>query len=156
MENTELYIKICSFKILFISFHLNNQAVSGGHILSSYCFHLFKLPSLFRLVRMATLDTSFQRKSLRKLFLTAQAVNLQFSLNVAIFDEESISNRLTSRYSEVHYTFAVKGICALFLAVKVFSWLVKTFKTRSGTRFHGYTFHPHSHTYPPLPQIVCL
>ena len=70
---------------------------------------------------MATLDTSFQRISLRKLFLTAPAVNQQFSLNVPIFDEESISNRLTSRYSEVHYTFAVKGFCALFSAFKVLS-----------------------------------
>ena len=88
--------------------------MSGWHILSSYCFDLFKLHSFFRLVRMATLDTSFRRISLHKLFLTAKAVNLQFSLNVAIFNEESISNRLTSRYSEFHYTFAVKGFLHYF------------------------------------------
>ena len=33
-------IKIYSFKILFTSFHLNNQAVSGRCILSWYCFEL--------------------------------------------------------------------------------------------------------------------
>ena len=125
--------------------------MSGWHNLSSYCFNLLKLHSFFRLVRMATLDTSFLRISLRKLFLTAPVVNQQFSLNVPIFDEESISNRLTSRYSEVHYTFAVKGFCALLSA----------FKISSGTQLHSCTdlstlCRDKSHSYLPLPQIVCL
>ena len=46
-----------SFKILFTSFHLNNQTASGERILSSCCFDLFN--SFLRSVRMMTLDTSF-------------------------------------------------------------------------------------------------
>ena len=46
-----------SFKILFTSFHLNNQTASGQRILSSCCFDLFN--SFLRSVRMTTLDTSF-------------------------------------------------------------------------------------------------
>ena len=53
-------------------------------------------------------------------------------LHVPIFEEESIPDRITSRYSEAHYAFAVKGFCALFLAFKM-SRLVMTFKTRSDT-----------------------
>ena len=37
---TESYIKIYSFKVLFISFHLKSQAVSWRRILSSCCFDL--------------------------------------------------------------------------------------------------------------------
>ena len=36
------------FQDSVISFHLNSQAVSGWHILSSYRFDLFKLHSFFR------------------------------------------------------------------------------------------------------------
>ena len=50
-------INIYSFKILFTSFHLNNQTVSRRRILSSCCFDLFN--SFLRSVRTATLDTSF-------------------------------------------------------------------------------------------------
>ena len=58
---------------------------------------------------------------------------------------------LTSRSSAGSYAFAVKGFCALFSA----------FKIRSGTQLHGCTDLPtlcrdKSHTYLPLPQIVCL
>ena len=62
-----------------------------------------------------------------------------------------INIRLTSRYSAGSYAFAVKGLCALFSA----------FKIRSGTQFDGCTdlstlCRDKSHTYLPLPQIVCL
>ena len=62
-----------------------------------------------------------------------------------------INIRLTSRYSAESYAFAVKGFCALF----------SVFKIRSGTQFHGCTdlsmlCRDKSHTYLPLPQIVCL
>ena len=61
-------------------------------------------------------------------------------LHVSTFGEESIPVR--SRYSEVHYAFAVKGFFALFLVFEVFSYkLVMTFKPRSGTQFLGCTFH---------------
>lgn len=43
-----------------------------------------------------------------KLFLTAQAVNARFPLHVPVCGEESIPDRLTSRYSEVQYAFAAK------------------------------------------------
>ena len=59
--------------------------------------------------------------SLGKLFLTAQVVNLQSPLQVPIFEEESIPNKLTSRYVGVRYAFTVKGFCALFLAFEVLS-----------------------------------
>ena len=78
---------------------------------------------------------------LRKLCLTAQAVNTRFPLHVPIFEEESIPDRLKSRYSVVRYAFPVKGFCALFSGFEVLSWLVMTFKTRSGTKFHGFTSH---------------
>ena len=52
------WIKIYSSKILFTSFHLNNQTESGRRILSSCCFCLILIFS--RSVRTATLDTSFQ------------------------------------------------------------------------------------------------
>ena len=42
-----------------------------------------------------------------------QAVNLQFPLNVPILEEESISNRLTSRYSEVHFC-CQRILCIIF------------------------------------------
>ena len=61
-----------------------------------------------------------------------------------------VNIRLISRYSAGSYAFAVKGFCALFSA----------FKIRSGTQFHGCIdlstlFTDKSHTYLPLPQIVC-
>ena len=48
---------------------------------------------------------------------------------------KSISDRSTSRYSEVRHAFAGKGFYALFSAFEVLLWLVMTFKTRSGTQF---------------------
>ena len=62
-----------------------------------------------------------------------------------------INVRLTSRYSGGSYAFAVKGLCALF----------SVFKIRSGKQFDGCTdlctlCRDKSHTYLPLPQIVCL
>ena len=52
------WIKIYSSKILFTSFHLNNQTESGRRILSSCCFCLILIFS--RSVRTGKLDTSFQ------------------------------------------------------------------------------------------------
>ena len=52
------WIKIYSSKILFTSFHLNNQTESERRILSSCCFCLILIFS--RSVRTATLDTSFR------------------------------------------------------------------------------------------------
>ena len=52
------WIKIYSSKILFTSFHLNNQTESGRRILSSCCFCLILIFS--RSVRTATHDTSFR------------------------------------------------------------------------------------------------
>ena len=62
-----------------------------------------------------------------------------------------INVRLTSRHSAGSYAFAVKGLCALFSALKI----------RSGKQFDGCTdlstlCRDKSHTYLPLPQIVCL
>ena len=51
------WIKIYSSKILFTSFHLNNQTESGRRILSSCCFCLILIFS--RSVRTAMLDASF-------------------------------------------------------------------------------------------------
>ena len=62
-----------------------------------------------------------------KLFLTAQVVNPWFPLHMPIFEEESFPYRLTSRYSEVCYAFAVKGFCALFSAQCSGFCLVMTF-----------------------------
>ena len=52
------WIKIYSSKILFTSFHLNNQTESGRRILCSCCFCLILIFS--RSLRTATLDTSFR------------------------------------------------------------------------------------------------
>ena len=52
------WIKIYSSKILFTSFHLNNQTESGQRILSSCCFCLILIFS--RSVRTATLDASLR------------------------------------------------------------------------------------------------
>ena len=59
---------------------------------------------------------------------------------------------LTSRYSAGSYAFVVKGFVHYFILA---------FKIRSGTQFHGCTdlttlCRDKSHTYLPLPQIVCL
>ena len=61
-----------------------------------------------------------------------------------------VNIRLISRYSAGCYAFAVKGFCALFSA----------FKIRSGTQFQGCIdlstlCTDKSHTYLPLPQVVC-
>ena len=79
--------------------------------------------------------------SLRKLFLTAQAVNLRFPLQVPIFEKESIPDKLTSRYFAIRYTFAVRGFCALFSAFKVLCWQVQElWKKWPLTQFHDCTF----------------
>ena len=50
-----------SFKILYTSFHLNSQTVSGQRILPRCCFdHDLFFSSFLRSVRTAMLDTSFR------------------------------------------------------------------------------------------------
>ena len=86
-----------------------------------------------------------------KLFLTEQTVNpLRFPLHVpneSIADEHLINIQIFCR--KLHFSLSKDFVHYFILA----------FKIRSGTQFHGCTdlttLHK-SHTYLPLPQIVCL
>ena len=103
------------------------------------------------LVRRFGMNTTTRQTRIPKLFLTAQTVNPpRFPLHVpneSIADKHPINIHIFCR----KLRFPVKGFCALFSA----------FKIRSGTQFHGCTdlstlCRDKSHTYLPLPQIVCL
>lgn len=99
---------------------------------------------------------------LRKLFLTAQAVNPRFSLDVPIFEEESIADNININIFLSSLRFRCQMTSCSIFGVRCLSWLVMTFikdKVRYGlmASLSISALQRQSHIYlPPLPQsFVC-